>query len=116
MARESRRIPHTMRKVYSRFERWRSRALGPLADCGSLGGCSGGAGPGARRYSHRTGLAFGVWQAEGDDGISESDGEVSDGEGPCKDISIQPCRFLFDLERAPSARRRMYEQGDRTAV
>ena len=56
-------------------------AHGPLADSGALVGCSGGAGPGARRFAHRAGPALGVWQAEAADGISQSGGEVSDGEG-----------------------------------
>jgi len=36
MARESADIPHSMRKVYRRFVRWRS-AHSPLADSGALG-------------------------------------------------------------------------------
>jgi len=50
MAQESPDIPHNMRKIYRRFERWRGAHTGPPADSGALvGGCSG-AGSGARGF------------------------------------------------------------------
>jgi hypothetical protein len=79
MARESPDIPHSMRKVFRRFERWRSAhtARLPIPERFTSVGGGGGGGPRARGFPHRVGSALGVWQGEAADGISPSGGEVS---------------------------------------
>jgi len=82
MARESLDIPHSMRKVYRRFERWRSAHTARLPIPERLWAAAVELPPGARRFRHRAGSALGVWQAEATAGISHSGGEISHGKGP----------------------------------
>ncbi len=74
MARESLDIPHSMQKVYRRFERWRSAHTGRLPDSERLVGRRGGIGSAARSFPHGESFAFGVWQVEAVGGIGGSGG------------------------------------------
>src|SRR6516164_6892972 len=82
MSQESPDIPHSMRKVYRRFERWRSAHTARLPIPKRLWAAAVEL---AREHGvspNRAGSAFGIRQAETADGISESGGDVSDGQGP----------------------------------
>ncbi len=54
-------VPLSMRRLYRRFQRWRSAPWTP-ADSGGFVGCGDGTGAGAWGLSCREGLAFGVRQ------------------------------------------------------